>query len=105
MMDIQPAELLERIGAGDAPMILDVRSAAEFASGHLPGAINIPFYAVPFRAGELDPRHDDLVVVYCGHGPRAHLASAALRARGFTRVACLAGHMAEWLRAGHPMEK
>jgi phage shock protein E len=105
MMDIQPAELLERIGAGDAPTILDVRSAAEFAAGHIPGAINIPFYAVPFRAGELGRRHDDLVIVYCGHGPRAHLASAALRARGFSRVSCLAGHMAEWIRAGHPMKR
>ena len=28
-----------------------------------------------------------------------------VRARGFTRIACLAGHMAEWLRAGHPVEK
>ena len=105
MADVQPAELLERIVAGDAPRILDVRSAAEFAAGHVPGAINIPFYAVPFRAGELGPRHDDPVIVYCGHGPRAHLASAALRARGFTRVSCLAGHMAEWLRAGHPVER
>jgi rhodanese-related sulfurtransferase len=105
MADVQPAELLDRITAGDAPVILDVRSAAEFAAGHVPGSINIPFYAVPFRAGELGARHDDPVIVYCGHGPRAHLASAALRARGFTRVSCLAGHMAEWLRAGHPVEK
>jgi rhodanese-related sulfurtransferase len=105
MTDIQPAELLERIVAGDAPRILDVRSAAEFSAGHVPGAINMPFYAVPFRAGELGPRQDDAVIVYCGHGPRAHLASAALRARGFTRVSCLAGHWSQWQGSGYPVER
>jgi len=105
MPDVQPAELLDRIADRDPPLILDVRSAAEFAAGHVPGAINIPFYAVLFRASELGPRPDVPVIVYCGHGPRAHLASAALRARGFTRVSCLAGHMAEWRKAGHPVQK
>jgi hydroxyacylglutathione hydrolase len=105
MPEVQPEELLDRIADRDLPVILDVRSGAEFAAGHIPGAINIPFYAVPFRASELGSRQDVPIIVYCGHGPRAHLASAALRARGFTRVACLAGHMAEWLRAGHPVEK
>ena len=105
MADVQPAELLDRLAAPDPPLILDVRSAAEFAAGHVPAAINIPFYAVPFRAGELGPRRDVPIIVYCGHGPRAQLASAALRARGFTRIACLAGHMTEWLKAGHPVEK
>lgn len=105
MPDVQPDELLGRLAERDPPLILDVRSAAEFAAGHVPGAINIPFYAVPFRARELGPRMDVPIIVYCGHGPRAYLASAALRARGFTRIACLAGHMAQWLDAGHPVER
>ena len=105
MADLQPAELLDRLAAPDPPLILDVRSAAEFAAGHVPGAINIPFYAVPFRAGELGPRRDAPIIVYCGHGPRAHLASAALRARGFTRIACLSGHWSQWRAAGYPEER
>ena len=104
MADVEAAELLQRL-AHTPPVILDVRSAAEFAAGHIPGSINIPFWAVPWRARELGVRSDDSIVVYCGHGPRAHLARAALRARGFSRIACLAGHMSKWREAGYPEER
>jgi rhodanese-related sulfurtransferase len=104
MTDMDAAELLKRL-ARTPPVILDVRSAGEFAAGHIPGSINIPFWAVPWRAGELGARRDDPIVVYCGHGPRAQLARAALRARGFSRIACLAGHMAKWRAAGYPLER
>jgi hydroxyacylglutathione hydrolase len=105
MTDLDPRELLDRIATPTPPTILDVRSAAEFAEGHVPGAKNIPFWAVPWRASKLGAGPDDPIVVYCGHGPRAQLAIAALRARGFTRVACLAGHMASWHEAGYPVER
>lgn len=104
MADMKASELLQRL-AQTPPVLLDVRSAAEFAAGHIPGSINIPFWAVPWRAGELAVQPDDPIVVYCGHGPRAGLACAALRARGFTRIACLAGHWAEWREAGYPVER
>jgi hydroxyacylglutathione hydrolase len=104
MTDVKAAELLTSL-AQAPPVILDVRSAGEFAAGHIPGAINIPFWAVPWRAGEVGVRSDDLIVVYCGHGPRAQLARAALRARGFTRSACLAGHWSKWRLAGYPEER
>lgn len=103
--DVTAVELFERIMAREVLAILDVRSAAEFAAGHIPGSMNIPFYAVPWRAAELSARPEDPIVVYCGHGPRAQLARAALRARGFTRVACLAGHMSKWREAGYPEER
>jgi len=102
---LDACELLDRIASSAPPVVLDVRSAAEFAEGHVPGAKNIPFWAVPWRAAELGARPDDPIVVYCGHGPRAGLAIAALRARGFTRVASLAGHMASWRAAGLPVER
>jgi rhodanese-related sulfurtransferase len=103
MADVTAAELLTRLA--QRPVILDVRSAGEFAAGHIPGSINIPFWAVPWRAGELGARRDDPIVVYCGHGPRAQLARAALRARGFSRIACLAGHWSKWREAGYPEER
>jgi len=47
----------------------------------------------------------DTVVVYCGHGPRAYLAGAALRRRGFERIVYLKGHMSGWRREALPVEK
>jgi rhodanese-related sulfurtransferase len=97
---ISPAALLDRIGRGDAPAVLDVRSPGEFAGGHVPGAVNVPFTSVLAGSGDVRAQKSQTVVVYCGHGPRAWLAGAALRWRGYARVTYLRGHMAAWRRAG-----
>src|SRR5688500_11711796 len=81
--------LLARIESGAAPVILDVRSRAEFARGHVPGARHIPFWQISRRIRELSSSPEAEVVVYCGHGPRALLAGRALRRRGFSRITYL----------------
>lgn len=100
MDEIEPIDLLTQIDEGRAPLILDVRSAPEFAAGHVPGATHVPFWAVWSRIPRLRLDPVQPVVVYCGHGPRAGLAAAALRRRGFNRIVGLRGHMAAWTRAG-----
>jgi hydroxyacylglutathione hydrolase len=95
-------ELLEAMTARAAPVMLDVRSPEEFAQGHLPGAINIPFQRVSSGISELPADRAELLVVYCGHGPRAWIAGRALRRLGFTDIRYLKGHMAGWRRAGLP---
>jgi rhodanese-related sulfurtransferase len=97
---MDPATLADRIAAGTAPVILDVRSALEFARGHVPGAIHVPFWRINAHIDRVPAQQDDEVVVYCGHGPRAAWAGAALRRRGFRRVLDLAGHWAGWTRQG-----
>ena len=92
--------LLAQIEAGNAPAVLDVRSEREFADGHVPGALHIPFWALPTRMSEISTSRAAPVVVYCGHGPRAYLAGAALRVSGFRRVVYLEGHMMKWRQAG-----
>jgi rhodanese-related sulfurtransferase len=94
--------LRELIDARVAPVALDVRSGSEYAQGHVPGAVNIPFWRIP--VADIPASPDDLVIVYCGHGPRAYIARGLLRLRGFRRVAFLAGHMANWRTAGLPEE-
>ncbi|OKO69079.1 ArsR family transcriptional regulator [Bradyrhizobium sp. AS23.2] len=74
-------ELLERL-RDSSVTILDVRPEDEFASGHLPGAVNIPYEELEGRLSEL-PR-DNEVIAYC-RGSRCILAPDAvtvLRARG-----------------------
>jgi rhodanese-related sulfurtransferase/cyanate permease len=99
-VEVDAQVLLDRIESNAAPTILDVRTAMEFASGHVPGAINIPFESVSSRAQELPGSRQSLLVVYCGHGPRAWMAGAALRKKGFTNVSYLAGHFSGWRGAG-----
>lgn len=93
---ISAEALLAHIESGAAPVILDVRSRAEFARGHVPGARHIPFWRISRRIHELSLPPNAEVVVYCGHGPRAAVAARALRSKGFTRVAYLDGHFSQW---------
>ena len=97
---IAPADLLTRIDRGDTMAILDVRSATEFASGHVPGAVNVPFDAVTSRMQEVPGSADQELIVYCGHGPRAYLAARSLRRGGRSRIVMLSGHFSAWQRAG-----
>ena len=102
---ISAAQLHALIKSGQAPAIVDVRFGAEFAAGHVPGAVHLPFWRAFVRAGSLDIPRDKPVVVYCAHGPRAALGKLALKLAGFTRLRYLQGHMSGWIRAGLPVEK
>jgi rhodanese-related sulfurtransferase len=100
---IDPVDLLHAAQTGRAPVILDVRSRAEYEAGHVPGALHAPFWSLlvsqppPEVAEAIGP-----VVLYCGHGPRARLAAAALRVRGIGPLVELSGHMSAWRRACLP---
>src|SRR6266536_3587574 len=63
--------LLAPIGAGTAPVVVDVRTRREYDSGHVPGAIHIPFYSLLARQAEIPGSRDEPVVVYCERGPRS----------------------------------
>jgi rhodanese-related sulfurtransferase len=65
-------------------VLLDVRTAAEFDSGSIPGAINIPLDELRGRCSELSKEQP--VVVYCQVGQRGHTATVYLRERGFDAV-------------------
>jgi rhodanese-related sulfurtransferase len=97
-------ELLQRIKSGKPPVILDVRSGWEYEKGHVPGAIHLPFYSAYFRHDEINAGHDQPVVVYCEHGPRAGIAAFALRLSGFKQVIYLQGHMSRWRADGLPLD-
>lgn len=102
--EVSPAELAALLEAGKAPLLLDVRTPEEYASGHVPGARNLPIDELPSRLGELGASRDAEIVVYCERGPRAERAADALAAQGFTGVRRLTGSMSAWRSAGLPVE-
>ena len=73
-------------------VLLDVRSPAEFATGHLPGAVNIPHTQLRERIGEIPPGAP--VRVYCASGFRSYLAYRVLVQNGWDDVASLSGGLA-----------
>jgi rhodanese-related sulfurtransferase len=97
-------ELAARIAAGDAPLILDVRTPAEYEAGHLPDARNVPHGTLADRLAELGIAEDAEIVVHCQSGRRAADAEEVLREAGYTNVRDLTGHWLEWERSGRPTQ-
>jgi phage shock protein E len=75
-------------------VLLDVRTRAEFASGHLERARNIPLDELARRLEELGPK-DKPVILYCASGVRSAMAAGTLRKNGFTQLHNL-GSMGRW---------
>lgn len=103
--DFEPlpaADLLARVRQG-VVTVLDVRPVAEFASGHIPGAVNIPWDLLGKRLREL-PKGKE-IVAYC-RGPFCLMSFEAvrlLRSKGM-RARRLQDGMPEWRIAGLPVE-
>jgi hydroxyacylglutathione hydrolase len=91
----------DAVGAGRGAL-LDVRSRAEWAAGHLPGAVNLPLGELEQRIEEVPPGRP--LIVQCQTGARAAIAVSLLRARGLQDVLLYAGGFAEWSAAGQATE-
>ncbi|MGW8283032.1 MAG: rhodanese-like domain-containing protein, partial [Gemmatimonadota bacterium] len=79
------------------------RSPEEYAAGHIPGAVNIPYDELPERLDELNGAQDQEIIVYCRTGRRAGIAELALQEAGFRNVRDLDGHMVDWTSGGYPV--
>ncbi len=84
-------------------LFVDVRTPAEYAAGHVPGAINIPVDELPKRLNEVP--HDRQVYVYCEAGVRAARAGKLLASHGFTNIEVVPASMRGWRKAGYPVRK
>ena len=84
-------------------IVLDVRTPAEYAGGHLPAAQNIDIEAPDFatRIAALDKAAT--YAVYCHSGNRSGTALEQMSAAGFTHVYDLAGGIGAWQEMGGPM--
>jgi rhodanese-related sulfurtransferase len=103
---IDQASLLKRIDNKDSSLvILDVRTSEEYAAGHVPGAINIPYTHLPVRISEIADAADKDIVVYCEVGVRAEEGVARLRESGFTRLLHLDGDMKAWQESKRPLAR
>ena len=85
-----------------APILLDVRSADEFAQGHIPGALRAESAAEAGLALQGLPA-DAPVVLYCSVGMRSSSLAQSLLTQGRRRVYNLEGSVFEWANTGHAL--
>lgn len=81
--------------------LVDVREADEFASGHVPGATNLPLST--FKAEQLPPPSEIPVVLMCRSGRRASEAQAIAEAAGREDIGIYSGSMIEWTEKNGPV--
>jgi rhodanese-related sulfurtransferase len=91
-------------------LIIDVREPGEYAKGHVTGAINIPRGLIEFKIWSKVgfPENTDTgkkIYIYCKTGGRASLTTKSLKDLGFTKVKAVNMKIADWIEAGHPIEK
>ena len=99
------AALADQIIASDASLVvLDVRTPAEFAEGHISGAINIDFKADDFAVNlaKLDPTKQYLL--HCKSGNRSSKALTVMQEQGFRNIVHMTDGFDAWKNAGHPVK-
>ena len=85
-MNITAQEAKEIMDTQEGYIILDVREQDEFDQGHIPGAILIPYTQIDFKAEDVLPDLDQLILVYCRSGRRSKIAAEALVDLGYTNI-------------------
>lgn len=101
---ISPSELHARLGTPEAPaLIVDVRSPGEFASGHIPGAINIPAPKVTVHLEEF--RAAPGAVIYCNEGQFTRVAEQMLLRSRVKDFLHLDGGLTAWQHEGYEIEQ
>jgi rhodanese-related sulfurtransferase len=98
---LQATQLINR----EKGVILDVRSADEFASGHIREAKNIPLKELSTRVEELDKFKSRPLVIVCAKGLQSNKAASQLKKAGFASAYPLIGGIAEWQSQDLPVVK
>ncbi|MEI6131410.1 MAG: rhodanese-like domain-containing protein [Bacillota bacterium] len=93
MKMIRPADAKARMAAETGIVLLDVRSAEEYASGHIPGSVLMPLDTIGAVAATRLPDKDATIFVYCRSGMRSGEAVKALGKMGYKDVYNLGGIM------------
>jgi uncharacterized membrane protein YdjX (TVP38/TMEM64 family)/rhodanese-related sulfurtransferase len=104
---LEVAELKQRLDEGSSPLVLDVRTAADFVGeqGHLAAARNLPLEELAGRLEELEPHVETPVALICRTDRRSARAARILARAGFADVHVVRGGMTAWLAQGWSVEE
>ena len=101
---VTPLQATQIINQG-RNLILDVRSADEFAAGHMKDAKNIPLKELSTRLSEIEKFKERPVIVVCNKGLQSSKATSQLRKAGFVNASSLLGGLDAWQSQGLPTIK
>ena len=94
--------LAERLERGQAPIVLDVRSDAEWQSEHIAGAVHLYAGEIPQGANPPIPKDAEISVI-CGSGYRSSFVASLLQERGYRNLINVDGGMDAWNKRHLPV--
>ncbi|WP_245574499.1 rhodanese-like domain-containing protein [Hugenholtzia roseola] len=94
----------QKLAATPQAQLVDVRTPAEFASGHLKNAVNIDVSSSDFKEKVANLDKSKPIFVYCRSGARSGMASGILQELGFTQIYDLRNGIVAWQGAGKAVE-
>lgn len=96
-------ETKKRLDAGERIILVDTREDAEWARGHIPGAIHLGKGIIERDIEKTVPDKEAQIVLYCGGGFRSALAAENLQKMGYRNVISMDGGWRGWTEAGFPI--
>ena len=100
VVSIPSTDVRELSARAEHATVVDVRSAAEWNEGHVPGAVHVPLALLTSQLSQL--RTSQPIVTYCQTGARSATAASVLRAAGIADVSNADGGFDAWLRDARP---
>ena len=101
---LSPQNAVQRINREKA-VVIDVREPAEFATGHITNAKNVPLAQFEERLPQVVKNKALPVILVCATSPRAVRAQVLARKLGYDQAEALAGGLQAWRTAGLPVVK
>ncbi|MCK4834645.1 MAG: rhodanese-like domain-containing protein [Gammaproteobacteria bacterium] len=102
---LSPSMAIRLMNNNSDALILDIRTAADYKSGHIKGAKNIPLSDFASNIDGLSGNKSDPVLIYCTSGNTVTRAIKLLKKAGFEKVNNLEGGIAAWKEANMPLTK
>jgi rhodanese-related sulfurtransferase len=90
------AKQVKNAAACTQPLLLDCRTAEEYAIAKIEGAVLIPMQEIAERLSELEPWRDKPIIVHCHHGVRSLRVTHFLRDKGFPQAQSMKGGIDAW---------
>lgn len=100
---LMKVDTLKQVIKTDNPLLIDVRQPSEYASGHIPNAINIPLRNLTENLNKI-PK-DRPVILYCTTGYRTAMGVMSLQMLGYSNVRGFPPSIQGWKAAGEPLPK
>ena len=102
---VSAADVKAAIDKKEKAIYLDVRDPGKYESGHLPGAINVPYRILKSKISGLIPDKNVKIYVYCKEIKGSPLATKTLNDLGYKNAVLMDATLEDWIKAGYPMER